>query len=129
MSVRTSCIRSKSIHKADGNTERSHVVLPVARGPKRKNDPFGNEYARVNTASTLAVKVLTSNAGCRAARGAKPAGRRHLGGRGTGLWRGPRDRRVRRVGGFGAERRRDGAAWRREPRHATRTHSLPRKTR
>jgi len=55
-----SCIRSRSIQRADGSTERSHVVLPVARGPKRKNEPFGNAYARGNIPSILTVKSSRS---------------------------------------------------------------------
>jgi hypothetical protein len=38
-------------------------LLPVARGPKRKNDRLGNEYARVNPVGIFAIEILASDAG------------------------------------------------------------------
>jgi hypothetical protein len=53
-------VRIKSNHFASGNLVRSHVVLPVPRGPSRKKLWSGNGSLRVYIASILTAKMLAA---------------------------------------------------------------------
>ena len=44
-------------------TERSHVLFPVPRGPKRKNEDLGADNNRVNIDANFAVNLVVMSTG------------------------------------------------------------------
>src|SRR5659263_106044 len=52
-------VRRRSNQSASGRTWRNHVVLPVPRGPNRKNERPGTVYCRVYIPSRISVNLPT----------------------------------------------------------------------